>query len=418
MSEEITVVEAREIQAPSMGSLLGDMSKLKATIAEKAYGIAVSELASWMVAQTAGRDLEKVKEEIKRRAADSRFAEKAIYEKPIGNGKSVIGPSIWLLKQLATLAGHLDIKTSIHSATGVETQLTVRVVDKVSNNKREFDLTVPHTQWKKGYYDKTAKKEVAGRVEPIENPDMVKTVVLSAASKVERNVLTASIDIELVQYAEELCRNKIDTDALALLKNRKACLDYFASKLNVTPSNILNFLELRELDEITTAHIRRLRGIIVAIGEGEINPSDIWPDARAIKSKNDKAEAAVQEKATANLKEVAQAEAEKQAPKPQPSANTAQNTAATGTAQTVPAANTPAQSAPQKDTPEAASGEIEPPKQTAASGASETTQADPVASGAETSTQEAQKTAQAEPAEKPVSPPPISINSAKRGPKF
>ena len=101
MSEnEITTVEAKEVPALPMGELLGDMSKLKATIAEKAYGIAVSELASWMVAQTAGRDLNKAREEIKRRATDSRFAEKAIYAKPIGNGKEVTGPSIWLLKQL------------------------------------------------------------------------------------------------------------------------------------------------------------------------------------------------------------------------------------------------------------------------------------------------------------------------------
>lgn len=398
MSEEneIVTVESRQLPALPMGEMLGDMSRLKATIMEKAHSVAVSELASWMVAQTAGRDLATARAEIKRRSADSAFAEKAIYEKPIGGGKFLTGPSIWLLKQLANLAGHLDIQTTVHGATGNETQLTVKVMDKVSNNKRTFDMTVPHLQWRAEYFDNKQRKTIPAHAELIENPDKVQMKVLSQASKVERNVLTASIDIELVQYAEECCRNTLELDALQLAKNKKAALEYFSEKLKITPAQVLAFLELDKEADIETSHIRRLKGVIVAIGEGELNPADVWPNAANIEKgkakpaaakSEQKAPAPEQTPAPAEQKQAApeqKAPVNEQAPKQETSVSTAKNTAVTGAAQTAPAESNTAPSAEQKETP------------------AEATKPEP----------------EAEPEPVKQTPPPMPVKNAARGPKF
>lgn len=283
MAEVIEAKPVAEVStstgAPALPAI--DMSKMRASIAVQAVSKATELVSSLTAAQMLGRNLDLIKEDIKRRAQIPEFYEKAIYDKPQGNGKTVTGPSVWLLKQLATMVGHLSTRMTIHGSQDGQTQVTVEVFDKVANNIYELTDSVIHEQWSKD--DKKAL--------PMTNPDLIKLKVKSELSKAVRYVLSSAIDTELIRMAEEQCRLSLALSSAAMLKNRPVMLNYFKEHLKVSENQIVRYLKIAGTDKITAEHVRHLRGMIQAIKDGDVDPADIWDGAIApSKSKNKPAE--------------------------------------------------------------------------------------------------------------------------------
>lgn len=287
MSEVIEAQPVAEVStstgAPALPAI--DINKMRASIAVQAVSRATELVSSLTAAQMLGRNHDLIKEDIKRRAQIPEFYEKAIYDKPQGGGKIVSGPSVWLLKQLATMVGHLSTRMTIHGSQDGQTQVTVEVFDKVANNIYELTDSVLHEQWSKD--DKKAL--------PMTNPDLIKLKVKSELSKAVRYVLSSAIDTELIRMAEEQCRLSLAMAAVAMLKNRPKMLAYFKEELKVTESQIYQYLKVPGADKITAEHIRHLRGLIQAIRDGEVDPADIWKGAIAPSKSSNKPAPKVQE---------------------------------------------------------------------------------------------------------------------------
>lgn len=244
-----------------------------ATIQTGAAARATEVLGKLMVANSATRNVEHFRTHMLTQAEKLAFAEEAISLKPVGKGLEV--KSVFLAKYMATEWGH--IKWVTEDAGGDKaSQVTGRVWDFQKNMEAEATVTVRH-----------AKKKNDAIVDVVD-PQDIQMLVKSETSKVIRNTIFSVLPPDIVKEVYEACLQTLDKYAAAELKDKDVLIKLYVDKLGVSKGEIFSWLKVDGPQDLKPIHVRRLKALIVGIKEGEVNPADIFKNAKDIPTKGQK----------------------------------------------------------------------------------------------------------------------------------
>lgn len=287
-------------QLPALAQL-ASTSALAASVAIEAQRAAVEAASAKLSALALPRNKVEILARLKELCADPEFAEKAIYAKPQGGkfetneqGKKewvdeyVFGPSVHLMTEVANIYGNIDIDVDAHPPINNCTQIFAVVRDLESTVRWRDGVNVPHQRWRKpetAWDDKLRKKVTIkeGYVEEIRDPAQIEMLVKAAKSKLKRNTIRNAISADVIKKVEMWCFNTNRDQELSLAADSNNCFSIFEGRLNVTRAQLMHFLKLKDAKDFKPEHVRRLRALWVSITEGQIDPQDIFKDAKAVK---------------------------------------------------------------------------------------------------------------------------------------
>lgn len=248
----------------------------------------------YIMAYQRPRDMDNVRVNLIKACARPRFAETAVYRKPVGKKKNertgaweqsyIEGPSIRFAEEAARALGNVDIQTPVLYDDFEKRIVGVRVTDLESNTSYSEDITVQKTverrQLKEGQQSMGQRLNSYGDavylVEATDDEVMQKVSALK--SKAIRNailrVLPSDIREEAIEqaYATVANRDAVDPEAA-----KKRVVDAFA-QVGVLPVELKKYLG-HALETCSPAELGELRKVYTAIKEGE----DSWASALADK---------------------------------------------------------------------------------------------------------------------------------------
>jgi hypothetical protein len=244
------------------------------------------------------------------------FAEAAMYNKPIGGGKSAEGLSIRFAEEAERMWGNLHVGKSLVSNEPDQEIWRVWCVDLEANVTESEDVLVEKTVEQSFMRDGQAPLGVRPNsfgkpvyLYPADEGRLI-TKRRAALSKAKRAVVLANIPGDIqdeCKAAIRRTRSDGDSDPNAA---RKKLVDAFAG-VNVMPGQIAEYLG-HPVEQVTAAELDDLRGIYGGIKSGEI---ESWAEVMAGK-RGDDSEAPKQDPSTAAAKQKVR---ERVAPRKSPS---------------------------------------------------------------------------------------------------
>ena len=237
---------------------------------EAAYLVAMRNPRNWMTVRS------KLLQACKR----PRFAEVAIYSKPVGNGKTVDGLSIRFAEEAARAMGNLHTSTVVVFDDADRRHVQVTVTDLENNIARSltlaFEKTVERKYLKKGQVPLSERVNSLGEktflVEATD--DEVVTKQAAAVSKAERMLTVKHVPGDIQEEATEAIRatreSEVKADPQAAIK--RVC-DLFYAK-GISADELGAFLG-HPITQMNTAELDLLRSVYTAITEGE----STWAEA-------------------------------------------------------------------------------------------------------------------------------------------
>ncbi|KKK57627.1 hypothetical protein LCGC14_3052560, partial [marine sediment metagenome] len=202
-----------------------------------------------------------------------RFAEAALYSKPIGGGK-VEGPSIRFVESALRHYGNVDIQTPAIYDDADKRIVRVCITDLETNVSYSKDVTIPKTVERR--FLKKGQKAISQRMNS--NSQVVYTVAATdddilnkenaLISKTIRNsglrIIPADFVEEAVEIIKATIRDRAATDPEA---EKKALVDAFHA-IGISPSDLAEYLG-HDLDKIQPAEMVDMRTLYQAIRDGE-----------------------------------------------------------------------------------------------------------------------------------------------------
>lgn len=206
------------------------------------------------------------------------FAEKVEYSKPVGNGKSIIGPSVRFAELALREWGNIYYENQViyddenvrrtrvtvidletNTTYGKEIQLT-KTVERRNPSDREILGERTNSEGKKIYIVKATEDEVITRESAL-------------VSKALRNEGLRLIPQEIVEESVATARSTVSSrDATDPDAARKKLIDMFFS-VNVSPADLEKYLK-HPIAQTTTSELQELRTIYTAIRDGESHWSE------------------------------------------------------------------------------------------------------------------------------------------------
>jgi hypothetical protein len=218
------------------------------------------------------------------------FAQAAIFVVPRGR-KTIEGLSIRFAEGAARLAGNLRRGSRVTYEDDEKRILNVYVIDLETNSVGERDIVVTKVIERRDPSDRlvfTQRKNTAGEtvylVACTDDELFMKEGAL--VSKVSRTLTLAAIPADIREECERKCRAtraaevKRDPDA-----ERKRLADSFA-ELRVMPADLAAYLG-HDLAQTTPAELETLRGVYVALRDGDAS----WTEIAGEKAKPAEAQA-------------------------------------------------------------------------------------------------------------------------------
>lgn len=236
--------------------------------------------ASYLVAHTKERDIDKVRTRL---LADCRrygFADAAWYEKPVGQGKKVPGLSIRFAEAAFVAMGNLDCEIQIVHDDDDKRICSVRLTDLETNAASSKAITIEKVVERKRTKDgqvvlgtrTNSYGDLVFLVRPTADELEIKTNAL--VSKAKRNEVLAMIPADVKDDCiAQIKATIVESDRRDPALARKRVLDAFA-KRSIEPDQIKRFLG-HSIEESTPEEILQLRAMLVAIQEGEANWSSL-----------------------------------------------------------------------------------------------------------------------------------------------
>lgn len=252
-----------------------------AAVAERARA---SVEARFIMARRFPRDMDKVRTSLLKACQNPTFAKVAIYHKPIGE-EGVEGPSIRMAEEVARCMGNIatevdtvydDAQKCIIAigATDLESNLTHPLsvlVQKTVERKKPRDGTIIRGQRINSYGD------VVYLVEATDDEMLNKMAAL--VSKALRTCLLRLAPEWLLNEAMKAAyKTRADEDAKDPDEARKAIIDSFMG-IGVDPPRLIEYVG-HTLDSLTPKELNELRGLFVAIRDGEANWAQAIEHAR------------------------------------------------------------------------------------------------------------------------------------------
>lgn len=206
---------------------------------------------------------------------DIETARSAEYSKPVGDGK-VSGPSIRLAEIAAMCWGNIEIE--LNDPVITDKSVTVQA----SAWDLERNVRVP------GMASASIVNKNGNRYQQ----HMIETTILATASKARRNAIQALIPRAYINDLLEEARKVARANQKPLEQVRADMMEYFARSHKVTTEQVLGYLGVTGIDDITLDDIDELRTIVTSIKDGEPIETYFGP----VKSKRELAEEKVQER--------------------------------------------------------------------------------------------------------------------------
>lgn len=241
--------------------------------------------ARFIMARRFPRDMDRVRLNLLKACQNPVFAKVAIYHKPLGD-EGVEGPSIRMAEEVARCMGNIatevdtvydDAQKCIIAvgATDLEANLThplSLLVQKTVERKKPRDGTIIRGQRINSYGD------VVYLVEATDDEMLNKVAAL--VSKALRTCLLRLAPEGLLNEAMKMAfKIRADEDAKDPDAARKAVIDSFA-EIGVDPAKLIDYVG-HTLENLTPKELNELRGLFVAIRDGEANWAQAIEHARA-----------------------------------------------------------------------------------------------------------------------------------------
>lgn len=253
-----------------MGSALIARSGELAISASAARAKAEVE-AAYIVALQHPRDIDDARVAILAACKRPRFAEAAIYAKPVGK-TTIKGPSIRFAEHAVQCMKNIRVSTNTTYEDDLHRNIHISVTDLEQNLSYGKDVTLNKTVERR---DCKGREVVAERTNSygdtvfvvIATEDELQNKTAAAESKIIRNCGLRLIPQDIIEEAMDACsttmRDGGEDPALA----RKRLSDAFAN-LGIKPSDIRAKLG-HTIDSCSPAELEELRGVYTAIKEGE-----------------------------------------------------------------------------------------------------------------------------------------------------
>lgn len=234
--------------------------------------------ARYVMAFNRPRNIDQVRLDLLKECKRPFFAEAARYNKPIGQG--VTGPSIRFAEAAARCMGNILVETPTVYDDEQKRIVRVMATDLETNMTYQKDVTVTKTMERrslpKGATPVRTRLNNRGETLYIleADDDAILNKENALVSKAMRTVLLRIIPGDLIDEAMwQVTQTLDDKTAKDPDRERRAMVDGFAS-VGVNPDNIVAYLG-HELAMMTPKEIAELRGIFVAIRDGESSWSEV-----------------------------------------------------------------------------------------------------------------------------------------------
>ena len=233
--------------------------------------------SAYIMALKKPRNEEDARIAIMRTCGNKRFAQKAMYSKPVG-GKNIVGPSIRLVEELIRQWGNIIVKQDTTYEDPVKRVVRIGVIDLESNARYSKESVVEKTVERKVAADReilgervNTKGERVFIVKATE--DELQNKEAANASKIIRNnalrLIPEHITDEAVSIVGETMRAKaaVDPDA-----ERRRVLSQFG-ELGIMPSGLEQYLG-HPIAQVTPDELAELTSIANSIRDGQAKWAD------------------------------------------------------------------------------------------------------------------------------------------------
>ena len=303
------------VAAQDMNAMGQQLTRLPQAAGETAVSAVAAQVvasvqARYTVAIARPRNLDQVRVSLLNECRRPGFARVAIYNKPIGQG--VTGPSIRFAEAALRCLGNVlpEVITVFDDAD--KRIVRVSVTDLESNVTYSKDVTVTKTVERanaKGQEVVGERTNVRGatvyivRASDDDCLNKENALVSKALRTVALRLIPGDILDEALDQVDETLRNKAAEDPAG---ERKRMIDAFAS-VGVNPTMLAAHLK-HSLEQVTPAELSKLRGVYLAIKDGEATWADV---TEADVSQAETEKAPQQETKTSRTKEALKARREK-----------------------------------------------------------------------------------------------------------
>ncbi len=242
-----------------------DYSEGNQLVAAGATLVRVTHEAMQAVSIQRPRDLEKINQAII--AELDRVQEWAIrgfYRKPVGDGVTATGPSVYLTRIVARNFGNCSVRSYLANQTDEIIQLSGVFLDLETNYLAERMQTVSAHAWRKGRDDSKGYYETL-------TGEKLMNVILIGASKAERNAVAAGVPDWILQSAFLKCQKLAADDT----KKRLSAMVLNFSALGVSREQLDRHFGGADLEKLSDEQYADLRGLFTAVSDHEISASEI-----------------------------------------------------------------------------------------------------------------------------------------------
>jgi hypothetical protein len=219
------------------------------------------------------RSWDVVRGKILRACERTRFADAALYSKPVGGGR-IEGLSVRFAEEAVRSMGNVDVSAPVVYDDDEKTIVRVTVTDLEANAIYSLDVPVPKTverrQLRDGQTAESVRTNSAGKVVYLvrATDDEIANKTNALVSKALRNNVLRLLPADIQEEARDMIR---ETLASEVERNpeaaRKKVLDAFAS-LSILPTDLQELIG-HDVAQCSPAELVELRKVYQAIRDGE-----------------------------------------------------------------------------------------------------------------------------------------------------
>jgi hypothetical protein len=283
----------------------------EAVVETSATAVAAREKAAvearFVMAMNRPRNPEVARQSILKACQRPRFAESAMYSKPVG-GRAITGLSVRFAEEVSRLWGNILIQSTITFDDRERRMYKVVATDLETNTAHDQDVVVEkfveRRKIKDGDEVISSRQNKNGQTVYLKaaTDDEILNKCNAALSKAKRNLALTLIPSDIREEAEETIIATVrDRDAKDPDGARKKLLDSFF-QLGVSADQVQALIG-KPLQQLNPAEIQWLRGAYTALKDGEASWADIASEPAFNRGSEKKKEEGDGKKGSAGLKQ-------------------------------------------------------------------------------------------------------------------
>ncbi len=243
-------------------------------IVAKAESVKARIQAQYIMAFKKPRDEDGARDKILSACKRPKFADKVFYNKPVGSGKSITGPSIRFAELALRAWGNVLTDTQIIHEDDENIHMVVYVTDLEANTSHASEYRISKTVERRSI--KSGEEVISERLNTYGDTvykrkatdDEIRILIASQRSKGMRNDGLRLIPSDIIDEALEIAEATLKTqDAQDPDAAKKKIIDAF-SGIGIKPMHLKKYLK-HDLETLSPSELTQLRGMYQAIKDGE-----------------------------------------------------------------------------------------------------------------------------------------------------